>query len=149
MTAQASRVTDVRRGEDHEEGALWRLARDGSASAREALFARHADFARQVAARCYRERQRGDLEVLELRQLAYTGLLEAIDRFDPERGIPFRGYAHRRISGAVLDGIAQASEVREQLAFRSRLRAERLRSLAPSAVDGLDAAEALQALVDR
>jgi RNA polymerase sigma factor for flagellar operon FliA len=33
------------------------------------------------------------------------GLLEAIDDFDPERGIGFETYSHRRIRGAMLDGV--------------------------------------------
>jgi len=131
-----------------EEAVLWARIRGGSAEAREAMFDRHTVFARQIAARQYRDRTRGDLELTELRQLAYAGLLEAIDRFDPERGVPFRGYASRRITGSVIDGIARASEVREQIAFRTRLRAERVRSLAPEASDQLGAPDALQALAE-
>lgn len=33
------------------------------------------------------------------------GLIEAVDRYDPELGIPFPAYATRRIKGAVIDGI--------------------------------------------
>jgi RNA polymerase sigma factor for flagellar operon FliA len=131
-----------------EEAELWLRVRTGSAEAREAMFDRHAGFARQIAARQYRDRTRGDLELFELRQLAYAGLLEAIDRFDPDRGVPFRGYASRRITGSVLDGIAQASEVREQVAFKGRLRAERVRSLAPEDVDAMGASDAMQALAE-
>jgi RNA polymerase sigma factor for flagellar operon FliA len=131
-----------------EEAALWPRIRAGVPEARHAMFARHAAFARQIAARQYRDRSRGDLELAELRQLAYAGLLEAIDRFDPERGVPFRGYASRRITGSVLDGIAQASEVREQIAFKGRLRAERLRSLAPEDVERFGSADAMRALAE-
>lgn len=134
--------------EADDEADLWREVALGSGAARETLFERHVAFARQIAARQHRARTRGDLELVEIRQLAFAGLLEAIDRFDPERGVPFRGYASRRITGSILDGIARASEVREQIASRSRLRAERLRSLAPQGVDGLDASQALNALVE-
>lgn len=134
--------------DDLEEAALWPRVRAGSIAAREAMFERHAAFARQIAARHYRDRTRGDLELPELRQLAYAGLLESIDRFDPERGVPFRGYAARRITGSVLDGISHASEVREQVASRGRLRAERLRSLAPESADRMGSTDALQALAE-
>ncbi|MDX9871951.1 MAG: FliA/WhiG family RNA polymerase sigma factor [Clostridia bacterium] len=33
------------------------------------------------------------------------GLIEAIERFNPDLGIPFAGYASKRIKGAMLDGI--------------------------------------------
>ena len=31
------------------------------------------------------------------------GLLEAMDRFDPGRGVPFEAFARRRVTGAILD----------------------------------------------
>jgi RNA polymerase sigma factor for flagellar operon FliA len=34
---------------------------------------------------------------------AVVGLIEAVDRFDPERGIKFETYAYHRIRGAVMD----------------------------------------------
>src|SRR5580698_2572320 len=33
------------------------------------------------------------------------GLVEAADRFDTSRGVPFVAFARHRISGAILDGI--------------------------------------------
>ena len=62
-------------------------------------------------------------------QLASQGLLEAIDRFDPVRGIPFQVFARYRISGAIRDGLAQSSEGAAQYSFQRRIEAERLRSL--------------------
>jgi RNA polymerase sigma factor FliA len=43
--------------------------------------------------------------------LAYgrEGLLEAARRFDPSRGIPFRGYASYRVRGAMFDGVRQST----------------------------------------
>jgi RNA polymerase sigma factor for flagellar operon FliA len=132
-----------------DEAELWGAVRSGASSAaREALFSHYAGFARQIAARHFRNRARSDLDLQELRQLAYAGLLEAIDRFDPTRGVPFRGYAARRIGGSVLDGVAHASELREQIAFRNRVRAERTRSLMHADTDRLSSSEAMQALAE-
>lgn len=36
---------------------------------------------------------------------ALKGLIEAVDRYDPERGIPFEPYAKTRIRGAIIDGL--------------------------------------------
>jgi RNA polymerase sigma factor for flagellar operon FliA len=33
------------------------------------------------------------------------GLLDAADRFDPTKGVPFEAFARRRIQGAIIDGI--------------------------------------------
>lgn len=128
---------------------LWaELERTGSAKIREALFDRHVAFARMIAARHFRRRHGGDIEFPELCQLAYAGLLEAIDHYDRSRGVPFKGYAHRRISGSVLDGISKVSELREQLSFRGRVRAERIQSLGAPDADKLSTGDAMQALVD-
>ncbi len=67
----------------------------GDARAREALFERHMPVARTLA-----HRYSGTREMTEdLEQVAAVGLLKSIDRFDPARGIPFRGYAVPTILG--------------------------------------------------
>ena len=134
-----------------DEAALWRAVRtQSSPAARESLFTLHRDFARKIARRHFLDSRTGDIEQDDLRQLAYAGLLEAIDRFDPDRGVPFRGVAARRISGSILDGLAKMSEVREQISFRNRARAERARSLSISAAeaDALSAGDALALLTE-
>lgn len=110
---------------------LWHAFKDnGSISARERLFSHYAPFARNIAKRHYRELSRGDIELAELFQLAYAGLLEALDRYDPVRGVPFRPFAAYRISGSIRDGLTQMSEVREQLSWQAQVRRERVQSLA-------------------
>jgi RNA polymerase sigma factor for flagellar operon FliA len=131
-----------------DDAPLWRRFSEGSWEARDALFSRHAGFARQIAGRHFRRARSGELELQELRQLAYAGLLEAIDRFDTARGVPFRAYAARRITGSVLDGISHASEMREQVTFRNRLRAERMRSLADTDLEPASIEEAMRALAE-
>ena len=112
------------------EGALWAaFAVDRSEAVRSQLFALYQPYARRLARRCFLDRTRGDIEFPDLCQLAYAGLLEAIDRFDPARGAPFRGFAARRITGSVLDGVAGMSEQRRHASYRSRARHDRMRSL--------------------
>lgn len=137
----------VEQDEDFEI-VLWQSHREGSPEAREKLFELHLPFARRIAWRHYHQRSRGDLEHAELVQLACTGLLEAIDAFDATRGVPFRGYAARRINGSVLDGIARMSEVREQLSCRRRIERERLASLLPAEQRDASGSEAVRALAD-
>jgi len=131
------------------ESALWREFTHGrSAAARQTLFDRHQAFARQIAIKHFLDRKSGDIELADLCQLAFAGLLEALDRFDPARGVPFRGFARRRISGSILDGLIHLSEVREQISFRKRVRSERLKSLTVDEPDRLAPAEAMTALVE-
>ena len=61
-------------------------------------------------------RRRG-LDWTELRGAAAVGLIEAIERFDPSTGVPFFGFAVRRVDGALLDA------ARSELGGRSHRRA--------------------------
>lgn len=141
--------TSARSKAPEEEAALWRAFKaDGSSKAREKLFMLYLPLSRQIARRHFFNRRGGDIELPDLNQLASAGLLEALDGYDPDRGVPFSGYARRRIAGSVLDGIAKTSELREQLSFRNRMRTERIRSLGEADPDGLSADEAMRALID-
>jgi RNA polymerase sigma-B factor len=73
--------------------ALWRD--DGDRHARDELFERFMLLARRLAAR-----YRGPNEPFEdLVQVASVGLLAAIDRFDPDRGVTFQAFAVPTILG--------------------------------------------------
>lgn len=125
---------------------LWdALRHEGLIQAREALFNRHAAFARALARRAFRQRARGDIDLEDLVQLAYEGLLEAIGRFDPSRNVAFPAFAALRINGNIADGIARMTEIRGQLSWRHRIKRDRMRSLAPD-VDNLSIDQALAAL---
>jgi len=75
---------------------LWRrFARSGDPAIREELVRRNMPFAKRLALR-----YRGASESFDdLLQVANLGLLNAIDRFDPERGIPFTAFASPTILG--------------------------------------------------
>jgi RNA polymerase sigma factor FliA len=119
------------------ETELWIAFEQGRESGpREALFTYYVPFAKAMARRHYRRQTFGEIDVKELYQLAYAGLLEAIDRFDRSRGVPFRGYAAYRISGSVRDGISRMSEVREQFTWHAQMRRERTQSLVEESTDG-------------
>lgn len=45
------------------------------------------------------------VELDDLIGWGYLGLIEAADRFDESRGVPFRSFAHYRIKGAIYDGL--------------------------------------------
>jgi RNA polymerase sigma factor FliA len=130
-----SAAQEMRQGPVDESVLWYDFKMQGSATARAKLFAHYAGFARTVARRHHRQRSWGDLELTDLYQSSYTGLLEALERYDPSLGAPFRPFAIHRISGSIRDGIARASEMREQLSWRARVRRERLASLADKPAD--------------
>lgn len=53
----------------------------------------------------------GSLQLDELRSFGREGLLDAARRYDPDRGVPFKGYASFRVRGAMLDGVRSASRL--------------------------------------
>jgi RNA polymerase sigma factor for flagellar operon FliA len=132
-----------------QEAGLWRsLKHEGSAGAREQLFGLYTGLARRIARHHLRHPGDHTIEYPDLCQLAYAGLLEAIDRFDPTHGVSFAHYAERRITGSVLDGLQHASELHEQLSFRQRMRRERAKSLAGEDASTLSSTEALDRLAE-
>lgn len=81
--------------------ATLRLARayrdDGDVRARKELIERHLPLVRAVA-----RRHANQAEPLEdLVQVGAVGLIQAVDRFDPDRGVPLAAYAQPAVDGAV------------------------------------------------
>lgn len=70
------------------------------------------------------ERLRGMLprhvEVDDLVQQGYLGLADAMDRWDPERGIRFETFSSRRISGAMRDWLRNQDHLPRLMRRRSR-----------------------------
>jgi RNA polymerase sigma-B factor len=78
------------------DGELWRrFSESRDPAIREELVRRNMPFAKRLALR-----YRGASESFDdLLQVANLGLLNAIDRFDPDRGIPFTAFASPTILG--------------------------------------------------
>ncbi len=120
-----------------QESALWQRLRDGGdARAREDLLALHLPYAKVVAATYYARRYHDEIEFGDYLQYASLGLLEALDRYDPARGVQFRTFAARRMHGAILNGLERLTEKQQQIAARQRLRAERVQDLKSLAQEG-------------
>jgi RNA polymerase sigma factor for flagellar operon FliA len=62
----------------------------------------------------------------DVESAAIIGLIDAVDRYDPDRGVPFEGYAGLRIRGAILDELRRLDD---------RTRGERQRARAVLADD--------------
>ena len=64
---------------------------------------RHLPLVRSIASRtCARIRQ---VEVDDLVSAGTVGLIEAVERYDEKRGVPFANFAYSRIRGAIIDEI--------------------------------------------
>lgn len=132
----------ARRRPAGDAGPLWRAWREGGGdAAREALIAFYLPFARMLTAKIFGRRTFGELEFVDFMQYAAIGLIEAIDRFDPERAIKFETFAVARINGAILNGIASLSEKQVQVRARQRADSERIASLKEGVSEGDEASD--------
>jgi RNA polymerase sigma factor FliA len=120
MGMSADPTLRVARREEEEITALWRaFKREGDRTAREQLvhtyypLVKHV--ARGVAPILFRQAGVDDLE-----GYGAEGLIDAIDRYDPERGVQFSTFAVHRIKGAIYDGIRGADWVPRSVRRKAR-----------------------------
>jgi RNA polymerase sigma-B factor len=92
-SAPATSIDRARR--QREDQRLMRLVQDGNERAREALIERYMPLARSLALRYRRASEPLD----DLIQVASVGLVKAVDRWDPDRGLAFSSYAVPTILG--------------------------------------------------
>jgi RNA polymerase sigma factor FliA len=109
---------------------LWdAFIRSRDAQLRSELIELYMPLARRMAARVYGFRADASVTFGDYLQYARVGLIEAVDRFDVSRGVPFESYSLRRIRGAILNGIGQESENAAQRSFWRTHAPERMQSL--------------------
>lgn len=90
------------------ESQLWlRWYGQHDSHARDELILLHASWARLVARDVFLRVRSRSIDWGEFAQNATIGLIEAIDRFEPERGVEFRTFARHRVRGAVFNGLRQ------------------------------------------
>src|SRR3954449_3490092 len=93
--------------EQAEVQARWReYVRTRSPQLREAIIRDYAVLARRAVERLQISPW-GCVSQEDLISHAVIGLIDAVDRYDPEHGVPFEGFAMPRIRGAILDALRQ------------------------------------------
>lgn len=88
---------------DQEVSDLWGSFGMGQKSALEGLVRHYEPLARFLARRALAKAP-AHQDAEDLISSAHQGLLDAIQRFEPDRGLKFETYASRRIAGAIVDG---------------------------------------------
>jgi RNA polymerase sigma factor for flagellar operon FliA len=121
-------------GMESAEDILWlRWQEERTALAREALIIHYSPWARAVARDVYMRVYLMLDAWHDCVQNALLGLMEAIERFDPSRGVPFKPFARLRVRGAVFDGLRVLRNVHLELGrdapFRASVARERVASL--------------------
>ena len=144
--APCSRTAEARAA-DVEAGivALWQAyGQDRDSALRDRLVLHYAPLVKYVAGRVGTGLP-AHVDIADLVQSGVFGLWDAIDRFEPERGLKFETYAMQRIRGAILDELRAQDWVPRSVRSRAReveRALERLESrLQRSATDAEVAAE--------
>lgn len=115
---------------ENVEAALWRKFKSSNCTeTRTALFNLYHKSAKQLARREMMKRPKHGLEPLDFEQFAYSGLLEAMDRFDPAAGTAFMSFAKHRIRGAIVTGLYTSNERGAQYSHARAKHRDRLKSL--------------------
>ncbi len=90
---------------DNSVDQLWRLLREsGDKDARDRLILQYSPLVKYVAGRI-RSGLPPAVDQGDLVSDGVIGLMDAIDKFDPGRGLQFQTYAVSRIRGAIVDGL--------------------------------------------
>ena len=118
---------------DNTVDGLWqRFKQDGDREARDRLVVHYSPLVKFVAGRV-RSGLPSAVEHADLVSDGVIGLLDALDKFDPERGLQFQTYAVSRIRGAMVDGLRAADwvprSVREKIRDINTAHSELERSL--------------------
>jgi RNA polymerase sigma factor for flagellar operon FliA len=99
-------------------------------SRRNELIESHLGLVRHILGKLVAQLPPG-VDVENLESAATLGLVEAANRFDPERGIKFETYAYTRIRGAVLDELRRNCPLPQHVLERVALIRQAYESLPP------------------
>lgn len=111
----------IREHETTEIESLWgRFKESGEQSIRERLIIHYSPLVKYVAGRVGAGLPRS-VDQNDLASYGLFGLIDAIDRFEPERGFKFETYAINRIKGAILDELRALDWVPRSVRSRARL----------------------------
>ncbi|MGH8875404.1 MAG: RNA polymerase sigma factor WhiG [Acidimicrobiia bacterium] len=105
--------------EDYVEGLWDRFKATGDGRAREGLILNYSPLVKFVAGRVGVGLPR-NVEQADLVSYGIFGLIDAIDKFEPERGFKFETYAINRIKGAILDELRALDWVPRSVRAKAR-----------------------------
>lgn len=130
---------------DSDVDGLWeRFKRHGDREARDRLVVHYSPLVKFVAGRV-RSGLPPAVEQADLVSDGVIGLMDALDKFDPDRGLQFQTYAVTRIRGAMVDGLRATDwvprSVREKIRDIDTAQTKLERSLGRAPTDTEVAAE--------
>ncbi len=98
---------------------LWRRFAGGDGGARHGLIVHYAPLVKFVAGRIGAGLPK-TVEPQDLVSYGTIGLIDAVDKFDPQRGVRFETYASVRIRGSIVDALRRLDWVPRSVRTRAR-----------------------------
>lgn len=117
---------------------------------RDACVLAHVPLVEQIIRRMQRSLPRG-FDRRSLLGAGMIGLLQAVDKFDPSKGVAFEAYARLRIRGAVQDELRSLDHLtrgQRQRSVQAQAGSDQLRAHHEGVVSDVDVAAATQLSVD-
>lgn len=108
---------------------------------RERLFHRYDQWSKALARQIFSGYYLDYADCSDFEHYASIGLLEAIDRYDPNIGAPFKSYAKKRIKGAILSHIFRYSETSSHAMWKHKNVVERVDSFQSISSNNADSSE--------
>lgn len=103
-----------------DKAAIWKEYKEtGSEDLKESLILHYVPLVRGLAKGLHMKLPQ-TIEYADLVSYGFLGLLDAIDRFKPEKGIDFKAYAKVRINGAIIDGIRSEKRLPRSIQEKAR-----------------------------
>lgn len=127
------------------ERQLWTEYQAGDDAARRHLIDQYLPLASRIAKAVYGRRYNNTIEFNDYLQLAYIGLLEAIDRYQLNATASFATFAAYRIKGSILNGLPKMTEHGDYRNYIKRAHNDRTQSVLE---EHRDAAPNFEYLVD-
>ncbi|MGN0658914.1 MAG: sigma-70 family RNA polymerase sigma factor [Emergencia sp.] len=97
--------------------ALIRRAQEGDQTAREILCEQNTGLVKKIALKF----AAGDLEIDDLIQIGYIGLLKAVNKFEPEYGVMFSTYAVPMIMGEIRRYFRDSGKIKASRSLKSEI----------------------------
>lgn len=111
--------SDVRGGEV-EIDKLWKsYKKTGSSECKDELIKRYSELVKIISGRLYNF-YGGNVEYDDLVGFGAFGLIDAIDKFDLDRGLKFETYAQIRIRGAIIDNLRKLDWIPRRVRKKSK-----------------------------
>ncbi len=117
------------------EAATNTYQRQADTDRRNALITQNLDYVRHILARLVAELPPG-IDEENLLSAGTLGLIEAANKFDPNRGVAFKTFAYPRVRGSIVDELRRNCPLPQRvLDNMSLIRAARLALPAPTTID--------------